>query len=89
LSKLNLIRCVSIEQAEANHLISDKRLGEKAVAFGFSNSRWIALITQMIPGDELWEFDSPREDWIAGFGSSGYAILRDGEFIDMMVIRIN
>jgi hypothetical protein len=89
LSELNLIRCLSVEQAEANHLIRDKRLGKKAVVFGFANPQWIALIAKMVPGDELWEFDSSREDWMVGFGSSGYVLLRDGKIIDMIVLKMS
>jgi hypothetical protein len=43
----------------------------------------------MMPGDELWEFDSSREDWMVGFGSSGYVLLRDGKIIDMIVLKMS
>ena len=41
------------------------------------------------PGDMLYFYDSVPEEWDTGFGSAGYAIVRDGELLDTLVARMN
>ena len=41
------------------------------------------------PGDVLYFYDSDPEEWDMGFGSAGYAIVRDGELLDTLVVRTN
>ena len=41
------------------------------------------------PGDVLYFYDSDPEEWDMGLGSAGYAIVRDGELLDTLVVRMN
>lgn len=47
---------------------------------GFAKWRhkWTAFLRQMVPGDELWYFTSPPEQWQSLAGAAGYAIVRNG-----------
>ena len=47
------------------------------------------LLAVMRPGDELWEYDSPREDWDRLMGSSGFALVRGGVVVGTQVCRMN
>lgn len=84
-----LKRRLTIEQAEAENLVTDDRLGLRPVPFGFCNKRWIALLAQMRPGDELWEFSSSQESWRYLCGRGGIALVRDGEIVASLVTTMN
>ena len=58
-----LQRRVTIEEAEAAHMVHHRAAGEAPVAFGFNNGRWHKLISRMEDGDELWEYRSPGWTW--------------------------
>jgi hypothetical protein len=47
------------------------------------------LLAQMQPGDGLWEYDSPPEDWDRLTGSSGFALVRGGAVVATQVCRMN
>jgi hypothetical protein len=47
------------------------------------------LIALMQPGDEIRKFKSPTEDWQRMRGRFGYALVRNGEPIGMVVLRLN
>jgi len=47
------------------------------------------LIAAMHPGDELRKFNSPREAWRRKCGRLGYALVRNGQPIGMVVLRLN
>jgi hypothetical protein len=47
------------------------------------------LLAEMRPGDELWEYDSPKEDWDRYMGSSGFVLVRDGIVVSSQVYRMN
>ena len=80
---------LTIEEAEAKHIVYDKRLGEKGVPFGFINEDWKAMIAGMESGDELWEFSSPAATWQNLSGREGIALVRNGEVIDTIITRLN
>lgn len=44
---------------------------------------------QMQPGDELWDFDCPEEDWEHLIGDGGVALVRSGEIITYQITRIS
>ena len=76
-----LKRKLSVEQAEAENMVTNARLGQKPVPFGFCNREWTDLIAQLQPGDELWKYshvEGPRS------GGGGIAIIRNGEFVAAM-----
>lgn len=51
----------SVEEAEAEHMVTDARLGDAPVPFGFSNGDWSQLLAIMQDGDELWTFSTSEE----------------------------
>ncbi len=44
---------------------------------------------QLQPTDVFYYYDSDPEEWDRGMGSAGYAIVRDGELFDTLVMRMN
>ena len=76
-----LKRKLSIEQAEAENMITDARLGPTPVPFGFCHNKWREMIAQMQPDDELWQYS-----FAAGplCGAGGFAIVRNGEIVAEM-----
>jgi hypothetical protein len=47
------------------------------------------LVAAMQPGDELRKFNSPREAWQKMRGRFGYALVRRGEPVGMVVLKLN
>lgn len=84
-----LKRKLTVEAAEAEHLVKDDRLGQEPMPFGFQNEAWKKLLSWMQEGDELWEFCSPKETWECLAGREGVALLRKGKFIGYLITREN
>jgi hypothetical protein len=63
------------------------------VATPKSSPRFVESLAEFVgclqPGDELYHYDSDPDMWDQGMGSEGYAILRDGELFDHLVLRMN
>ena len=72
-------RKLTVEQAEAEHTPPNEEVGPAPVPFGFCNSYWKELLTQMLDGDELWEFTSSPASWEGRSGRAGLTLLRNGE----------
>jgi hypothetical protein len=49
--------------------------------------KWRQFIPQMLPGYELWSFESPPETWANLAGAAGYAIVRSGRIIASLSSR--
>ena len=79
----------TIEKAEQDHLVTDKRLGPKPVPFGFINARWEKFKAGIRTGDELWEFKSSDESWEKLAGRAGFCIVREGRVIDAIITYMN
>jgi hypothetical protein len=79
----------TIEKAEQDHLVTDRRLGPKPVPFGFINAQWEKFKAGIRIGDELWEFESPSESWADLAGRAGLCIVREGRIIDAITTRMN
>ena len=47
------------------------------------------LETQMLPGDQLWKYSTPSEQWKAACGHSGLAIVREGLVVAFREIAMN
>ena len=50
---------------------------------------WTALKARMLPGDEVWYFESGPESWRQLAGREGYALVRDGDVIEALVTGMN
>ena len=82
-------RKITVEQAEAENLVTSERLGTKPVPFGFCNPEWKALLAQMQPGDELWEFSTSGHSWEHLAGRAGIALVRNGKDICSVTTKMN
>jgi hypothetical protein len=80
---------ITVAEAEAEHLVSDPRLGPVPVPFGFQNERWRAFLAKMQAGDELWTFSSSDESWQHLCGRAGISLVRNGEIVDSIVTLMN
>jgi hypothetical protein len=85
---------ITIDEAERHYppLTGDKRSAHVPhilKPFGFQSPQWEALKGQMQPGDELWSFTSPKEDWSRLMGRAGIALVRDGVMIASIITRMN
>jgi len=78
-----LIKQVSIEEVEAENMYGYD------VPFDPGNEEWEAFKSNIKEGDELWEWSTSQSSWDMLRGSSGYAILRNGEVISSMTTHIN
>jgi hypothetical protein len=47
------------------------------------------MVRSMKPGDEIRKFESPRASWKKRAGRFGYALVRGGKPVSMVVIRLN
>jgi hypothetical protein len=80
---------LTVAEAEARYLVLDERLGSEPIPFGFNHDRWQEMLGRSEPGDEIWEYSSPRELWAQMMGRSGIALVRRGEVVDSFVRRMN
>ena len=80
---------VTIEEAEASHMVHDTRLGDKGVPFGFQNDQWKALLAKMVDGDELIEYSSCDKYWKALCGRAGISLYRNDRMIATILTRMN
>lgn len=79
----------SIEEVEAENMVSDERLGSKPVPFGFSHGLWRQLLSKMQPGDELWTFSTSEESWANMSGRAGISLVRNGKEVDCIIGKMN
>jgi|APLak6261691555_1056199.scaffolds.fasta_scaffold12337_1 hypothetical protein len=84
-----LLERVTVDAAEKLHAVQVDELGPNPVPFGFQNGAWRSFIANMRPGDEIWEFSSPAEDWENLAGRGGYAMVRGGEIVQHIVTIMN
>ena len=80
---------VTVEEAEAQNMVANHRLGPEPVPFGWDNAAWKDLIAQMQPGDELWQFASDAQSWRDLAGRAGIALARNGEIATCIVTMMN
>ena len=84
-----LVRKLTIEEADATHLITSEALGPEPVPFGFCNADWQRLLAVMQPGDEIWEFSSASKIWEHMCGRAGVTLVRNGEIVSSVVTSMN
>ena len=88
--KWNLItKYGSVKEAEAANMVTDARLGDAPVPFGFYNDAWNQLLSTMQDGDELWTFATSEESWEHLAGRAGVSLVRDGEIVRFVVTEMN
>ena len=80
-----LLEHLTVDEAEAKHMVHTERLGPDPVPFGFMNTQWQAMLSLMEEGDQLWSFCSTGECWNSLAGREGIALLRKGQVIETLV----
>jgi hypothetical protein len=88
-------RRVTVEQVEGDYFAKHRtdidgeadqtRREILARPLGYINADWETMKGQMQPGDELWEFCSPKKSWDMLMGRSGVELVRNGEVISSIV----
>ena len=53
------------------------------------NRLLVELVAAMLPGDEIRRFNSPRENWRRKAGRTGYALVRQGKPLVMVVTALS
>ena len=48
--------------------------------------RWREIRGQLRGGDQLWSFCSPGEEWSSRSGRAGFAVVREGEVVDGILV---
>ena len=68
-----------------------RRFPELRKPFGFLNAQWEAMKQQMQAGDELWEFCNEKAMWDGpiGLGLTGVELVRNGDVIASLIVRMN
>ena len=88
-----LDRKISVEAAETEYPgLGDERAArfpEADKPFGFQNGEWESLKASMQPGDEIWTFAAPEDDWKNHAGRAGVALVRAGVPIKTIVTFMN
>jgi hypothetical protein len=80
---------ITIEESEKREMIIDERLDNIPTPFGFINHQWEELKAKIKEGDKLYYFRSGKNSWNNLCGREGYALYRDDEEIDSIVIKMN
>ena len=74
---------VTVERVESQPILDH---GETlSDAFG----EWRELKRLMQPGDELWTFRSPLEEWDGFMGWQGLVLVRGGKLVEVVVTAQN
>jgi hypothetical protein len=73
---------LTVDEAETEYM-------HEGIPFGDMNKRWDALKSQMMDGDEIWEFSSSADSWNHLAGRAGLALVRQGKVIDCIVTILN
>ena len=83
-SKTDLLRKLTVEEAESLFAVRIDGADSDPVPFGFLNPEWQKMRQKIRPGDEIWEFRStrPRGDTIGGV-----KLLRDSIVVDAIVAQ--
>lgn len=69
--------------------ISSRRSSPEAVARRFRLRSASQLFSSMQPGDEIRSFKNSDRHWGMRMGRRGYALLRNGEVVEAVLIAMN
>lgn len=76
---------VSLAEMEAAHLVKHPSFGEQPRPFGFMHDKWSDFNKLHSEEDEIWEFNGfPYSNGINA-AREGYALIRDGKVIEILV----
>jgi hypothetical protein len=87
---------LSIEQIEEEYLRSNLELfcenvrkDIPKVPFGFSDDNWLKFKMQLSGADRIYHFISEKASWAVLCGCTGYALIREGQVIDIIITAGN
>lgn len=69
---------LTVEEAEARERVRDPLGAVPDLPFGFLNGRWQEFLARRQPGDELWRFESLRNEQRTKIRREGYAWVKRG-----------
>ncbi len=89
-NQFGMMKLADFKVGKTLHPVSWELLDKK---YRNSSERFLATYREFkqraLPTDELFHYDSEQSEWERGFGSEGYALVRDGELVDTLVIKIS
>lgn len=59
------------------------------VSFGFQNPKWEKFKSEYKAGDIILYFNTNNESWAGLYGREGYALVREEEIIDTILVTMN
>jgi hypothetical protein len=87
---------LSIEQIEKEHLRSSLELfcenvrnDIPKVPFGFNNDTWLKFKMRLCGTDKIYYFISEKDSWTILCGCAGYALIREGQVVDVIITSGN
>ena len=87
---------LSIEQIEEESLRSGLELfcenvreDIPKVPFGFSNDTWLKFKMRLCGTDKIYYFISEKDSWAVLCGCAGYALIREGQVVDVIITSGN
>lgn len=87
---------LSIEQIEEEYLRShlelfcqNVRKDIPKVPFGFNNDTWLKFKIQLCGTDKIYYFMSEKDSWAVLYGCAGYALIREGQVVDVIITSGN
>ena len=87
---------LSIEQVEEESLRSvlesfseNVRKDIPKVPFGFSNDTWLKFKMRLCGTDKIYYFMSEKASWAVLCGCTGYALIREGQVVDVIITAGN
>jgi len=84
-----LKKFTSVEEVANENMVTDPRLGDRPVPFGFCNDQWRELLAMMTDGDELWTFSTSEESWDNLAGQAGISLVRNGKEVACIIQKMN
>jgi len=81
-STTDLVREISLSEAEGLFSVKVNSSREEPVPFGALRPEWKKLVQKIQEGDELWEFSHPAPN---GIVFRGVKLLRDSKVVDAIV----
>ena len=87
---------LSVEQIEEESLRSGLELfcenvreDIPKVPFGFSNDTWLKFEMKLCGTDKIYYFISEKDSWAVLCGCAGYALIREGQVVDVIITSGN
>jgi hypothetical protein len=81
---------ISVEEADADCFSEPVRSRRGRIyRKPFRNADWEAMKQKIQPGDRLYAYCTSKQSWRICMGSEGIELVRDGQIIDCILLRMN